>query len=95
MTTEEQDKRRKKEQDLCILAHSIAEKAVGYGDVTYSEAIQILDYAKGIIETNMKKQRAAVPPEIRDRWGVIIGVSRTKVRDVADDWEVKRESDGG
>lgn len=36
MTIEERNERRKKEQDLCILAHTIAEKAVGYEGITYS-----------------------------------------------------------
>lgn len=81
MTIEERNERRKKEQDLCILAHAIAEKAVGYEGATYSEAIQVLDDAKEIIETNMKKQRATVPQEIRGKWGDIIGVSGTDVPD--------------
>lgn len=81
MTAEERDKRRKKERDFYILAHSIAEMAVGYEDATYSKAIQVLDCAKGIIETNMEKQKAVISPEIRDRWGDIIGVSGTNVPD--------------
>lgn len=81
MAIEERSERRKKERDLYILAHTIAEKAVGYEGATYSEAIQVLDEAKEIIEKNMKKQRAAVPREIRGKWGYIIGVSGTDVPD--------------
>ncbi|MBO5033469.1 MAG: hypothetical protein J6D08_16585 [Lachnospiraceae bacterium] len=82
MTYEEQEKRRIREKDICIFVHSIAEKVTNYEGVTFLEAMQILDSAKNIIKTNMEKQRATIQPEIRDRWGIIIGVSGTEVPDM-------------
>lgn len=51
-------------------------------DVTYSEAIQILENAIGIIKRNRDRQRASIPVEIRDRWGVIIGMSGAEAQDI-------------
>lgn len=81
MTDKDLEKRRDREKRRIILAHSIAKQAVAIENTTYSEAIQILEDAKTIITRNMERQRASVPSEIRDRWGVIIEMSETEVSD--------------
>lgn len=57
-----------------ILAHNIATQVVAVEGISYYKAFQILDHAKGILENNMKLQRAEVPAEIRDMWGNIIEI---------------------
>ncbi len=81
MTEKEREKRRERVKKKTIVAHSIARQAAGIEDGTYQEALQIIDEAKNILEKSMKKQRAWVPPEIRDSWGVIIGMSETEASD--------------
>lgn len=75
-------KREEQEKQMCIFTHSIARQVVEYQDVTYSQAIQILENAIGIIQRNRDRQRASVPTEIRDRWGVIIGMSGAEAPDI-------------
>lgn len=71
MTYSEKEKYEAKEKRLTLAAYSAARQAAAEG-TTYSEAIQILERAKDILQVNMRKQRAAVPLEVRDRWGNII-----------------------
>ncbi len=81
MADKEQEKRREREKRRAILAHSIAEQAVTFESTTYTEAIQILNDAKEIITRSMERQRASVPTEIRDKWGVVIDMSETEASD--------------
>lgn len=75
MTDKEREKRRERDKETAILAHSIAKTAVSsIENTTYSEAIQILEDAKAIVVRSMQKQQAEVPSEIRDKWGVVINV---------------------
>lgn len=84
MTYKEKEQRREREMELAILTHSIAKQAAAGENVTYSEVIQILNNAKAIVVRNMEKQRAEVPPEVRDTWGAVIEVSGTEVPDSHD-----------
>lgn len=63
-----------KNRKNAILAHSIAKKVASVENISYRGAIEILDHAKNILENNMKAQRAAVPKEIRDKWGTVVKV---------------------
>ncbi len=74
-------KGREREKEIAILAHSIAEQAASVDGITYSEAIMVLERAKAVLTKNMEGQQATVSPEIRDWWGVIIGMSGTEVPD--------------
>ena len=76
MTYSEKEDRSKKEMRRAVLAHSVAKKVAEEG-ITYSDAISILNDAIAIIKSDMTRQQATVPSEIRDRWGNIIDIVET------------------
>lgn len=82
VTDKEREKRRERDKEVAILAHAIAKTAVSsIENTTYSEAILILEDAKDIVVRSMQKQKAEVPSEIRDKWGVVIKMSETEASD--------------
>lgn len=80
MTEAEKKKREKYDREAAILAHSIAAQVAAVEDITYYGAFHILDYAKAILENEMKRQRAKAPAEVRDRWGDVIETPRQEDR---------------
>ena len=79
MTPQERDRRN------AILAHDIAAQVSAVEGITYYGAFQILDHAKAILENNMKGHPAAVPAEVRDKWGNIIKLPRTDAQGNGED----------
>ena len=80
----EQRKQRlyKREKQICTLAHSVAEQIVALEDITYEESFWALKQAEKIIKNGMDKRRATISPEIRDSWGVVIGMSGANAPDI-------------
>ncbi len=67
--------RYEREKKICTLAHSVAQQAVALEDISYEDSFAVLERAKMIIDKDMRKQRAVISSEIRDCWGVVIGMS--------------------
>lgn len=81
MTDKEREERRDREKKDAILAHSLAKQATEIEGTTYEKAIRILEKAKTILIRSMENQKAEVPSEIRDNWGIVIGMSEASASD--------------